>query len=156
MDELGIREVAADEVTLASDLVRTVFANYVAPGYSAEGVATFLAYVEPAAILQRLAGQSFMLVALVRKRIVGVIEVRDGSHICLLFVDEAFHKQGIAKRLVKAALVRAKLLQCGPEKLTVHSSPYAVPVYERMNFCRSGPEEEKDGIRFVKMIRILH
>jgi len=35
-----------------------------------------------------------------------MIEVRDGNHIALLFVDDRSHKNGIAKKLIALAIER--------------------------------------------------
>ena len=149
MDGLEIRDVTAADLVDVTALIVKVFAKYVGPGFAPAGVDNFLAFVEPAAISLRLAVKSFMLTARCRGQLVGVVEVSDGHHIALLFVNEAFHRRGIGRRLVEAALARCELLP--PGELTVNSSPYAVPVYGRLGFCRLGPEEEKDGIRFVPM-----
>jgi hypothetical protein len=37
------------------------------------------------------------------------------------------------------------------EAITVNSSPYAVPVYEKLGFWRMGTEEIKNGIRCVPL-----
>lgn len=155
MYDLEIRDVLPEEVSYAAALIREVFDVYVAPGFSDAGIATFLSYVEPETVLQRLAGPSFILTALLGGKIVGVVEVTESGHIALLFVDAAFHGRGIAKRLVAASLERLKIGNCIPEVLTVNSSLYAVPMYERMNFRPLGPQEQKDGMRFVRMARDL-
>ncbi len=155
MEELVIRDVAADEVAAAAGLVGTVFAKYVAPGYTDEGIKNFLSFVEPAAVARRLAERSFMLVAVLGSELAGVVEVRDNSHITLLFVREEFHRRGIARRLVEKAVGRSMFACCYLTRVTVHSAPYAVPAYERMGFCRLGPEKEKGGIRYTPMARAL-
>ncbi len=155
MDEPTIRDVAAGEVPAASALVGTVFAKYIAPGYTDEGIKKFLSFVAPAAIARRLAERSFMLVALLRGELAGVVEIRDNSHITLLFVGEEQHRRGVARRLVEAAVGRSAFTCCYLTRMTVHSSPYAVPVYERLGFHRLGPEETQDGIRYIPMARKL-
>ena len=35
--------------------------------------------------------------------------------------------------------------------ITVNSSPYAVPIYERLGFRQTKPEQVVDGIRIVPM-----
>jgi ribosomal protein S18 acetylase RimI-like enzyme len=155
MDEPVIRDVAPDEIPAAADLVRAVFGRYVGSGYTDEGVRNFLTFVEPDAIARRLAERSFMLVAVLDGEIIGVVEVRDNSHVTLLFVREEHHRRGIARQLVAEALGRSMFARCCLDRLTVHSSPYAVPVYERLGFRRLGPEEVKDGIRYIPMARAL-
>ena len=40
--------------------------------------------------------------------IIGVIEIRNGNHIGLLFVDDRYHKNGIAKNLISLAIEKVK------------------------------------------------
>ncbi len=155
MDGLTIRDVTADEIPAAAALVGAVFGKYVGPGYTDEGKNNFLSFVEPNVIARRLAERSFMLVAVLAGELAGVVEVRDNSHITLLFVREEYHRRGVARRLAEEALGRAMFARCCLDRLTVHSSLFAVPVYERLGFRRLGPEEEKDGIRYIPMARAL-
>ena len=67
-------------------------------------------------------------------------------HIALFFVAEERLGQGIGK-----ALFQHVLSHCPGPLLTVHSSPYAVPVYQRLGFTADGPERQEDGIRYTPM-----
>ena len=49
------------------------------------------------------------------------------------------------------ALFQHVLSHCPGPLLTVHSSPYAVPVYQRLGFTADGPERQEDGIRYTPM-----
>lgn len=46
------------------------------------------------------------------------------------------------------------LTELTPKRLTVNSSPYAVPAYEKLGFQLNGEEETVSGIRFQPMIFI--
>ena len=54
--------------------------------------------------------------------------------------------KGIGKRLFLYMLKDNQ-----PEKLTVNSSPYAVPVYHKLGFCDVDEEQIVNGIRFTPM-----
>ncbi len=41
------------------------------------------------------------------------------------------------------------------DKITVHSSPYAVDVYKKLGFVQTGEKQENDGIIYVPMIFLL-
>lgn len=151
IDNIQFREGHIDDVQLISKLVLCVFNKYVAPGFSPSGRQIFEGFVQPGAILERLeAGKSFNLVATENKQIVGIIEVRDGNHIALLFVDDCYHKAGIAKKLVTLAIERVE-----HDEITVHSSPYALEIYIKMGFQQLEKEQESDGIRYIPMKKRL-
>lgn len=69
-----------------------------------------------------------------------------GSHVALFFVKGAHHGRGIGRRLWNALLEDS-----AADAVTVHSSRFAVSVYEKLGFVRLGPECETDGIRYVPM-----
>ncbi len=134
-----------------TQLVARVFNQFEAPEYSAEGVGNFLRYNEMDAFRKRVKTNHFVLVSRKGETIVGVIEVRNNDHICLLFVDAAHHRQGIGKSLLKAAI--EKCLKNAPKvnEITVNSSPFAVPIYQRLGFVAIGGEKSQDGIRYIPM-----
>lgn len=75
----------------------------------------------------------------------GVIGVKQGKHISVLFVDPAFHRKGIATALVAEAFWEYQGI------VTVNSSPYATPFYHRLGFEDQSAEQVMDGIRFTPM-----
>ncbi len=83
-------------------------------------------------------------------RLVGVVGVRDNCHLYHLFVDEAHHQQGIARRLWKVAH-QAAITAGNPGRFTVNSSPYAVSVYRRLGFVETGPAECSKGVVCIPM-----
>lgn len=66
----------------------------------------------------------------------------DGNHIALFFVDGAYHKQGIDRKLFETILINSTA-----NELTVNSSPYAKDVYHRLGFIDSDVEQIVTGIR---------
>jgi len=135
----------------AGALVRGVFRTFVAPQYSREGVDEFLRYVEPEAMATRAEANHFVLVAEVDGKIMGAIEVRNCSHISLLFVEGQFQRQGVARELLRRALEICADNQPEVREFTVNSSPNAIGAYERLGFQSLGPEQTVNGIRFVPM-----
>lgn len=134
-------------------LVKTVFDEFVAPDYSAEGVDFFYDWITPESILKRQQEERKILVALVDSKIVGIIELRNLNHISLLFVDKAYHRMGIASSLFKEAVF--KILNCNPliENIYVFSSPYAIPMYTKMGFIKTDSLQIKHGIKYLPMQR---
>jgi GNAT superfamily N-acetyltransferase len=111
-----------------------------------QGVKIFEEFAAAEAIRSRDAIGSSTYVALDGARLLGVLHIKDGSHIALLFVLPAFHKQGIGRALIQVADQSSKLL-------TVHSSTNATNSYASYGFGACGPEQLSNGIRFVPMQR---
>lgn len=125
------------------DLCRRVFLEFEAPEYPPEGVEAFDTYLADAAQVNSLTA----FCAWEGSRPLGVLAA-EGSHIALFFVDPAFHRQGIGRRLFQAYLAEG-----GRGRVTVHSSPYAVEVYRHLGFSPTAEEQlSPDGIRYTPMI----
>jgi ribosomal protein S18 acetylase RimI-like enzyme len=134
------------------DLVVSVFNEFIGCRYPPEGVREFLTYVAPASLRQRFLSNHFTLVATKNEQIVGMIEVRDDSHICLFFVDERLHRQGIGRGLFERALQMCRENRPDCAVIDVNSSPNSVGVYERLGFSQVQPEKTIHGITFVPMV----
>ena len=85
----------------------------------------------------------------------GVIDLRDNDHVSLLFVDKGFQRQGIARELLARALSVARPARPGLDRVTVNSSRFGVPIYERLGFRQTGPERTVNGIVFTPMAHLL-
>ena len=81
---------------------------------------------------------------------VGIIGVRNETHISLLFVDSEYHKRGIATKLVRSMFDQT-MRKYGKREMTVNSSPYAVGFYHKMGFVDTNTEQLTDGIRYTPM-----
>lgn len=151
-----IADISTAEIDEVVDMIQTVFDHFIAPGFKNEGRKHFRRYIRPVDIFERLAAGSVILTARVNQRLAGVIEIRGGNHIALLFTAIHFQRQGVARRLLAAATNRC--LQPDkepPDILTVNAAPNAVPVYEKLGFsCTSSPQE-KYGITFVPMEKVI-
>ncbi|MDP6582666.1 MAG: GNAT family N-acetyltransferase, partial [Vicinamibacterales bacterium] len=97
----------------------------------------------------------FVLVAMAADRPAGVIELRDNDHVSLLFVDGRFQRHGIARELLTRALSVARPAKPGLDRVTVNSSRFGVPIYERLGFRQTGPERSVNGIVFIPMAHQL-
>ena len=149
---MQIRPLLPGEMEQCCSLVRSVFDRFEAPDYSKEGVASFYSFLDSVPE-QFSAGALAIWAAWKENRLIGTLAMRDGCHICLLFVHPDYHRQGIARALVQTAEKFAR--ENGQEQLTVNSSPYAVSVYHRLGFSDLTPEQTVDGIRFTPMRRLL-
>lgn len=142
-----ISRLELSELSEAKKLVKKVFMTFEAPDYSKEGVAHFLTYLDEELEMELSVNQVQVWCGKDAQQIVGLLAVRLPAHVALLFVDEAYHRRGIAKQLFQEML--SELM---PEQVTVNSSPYAVPIYERLGFQIEGNEKTVSGIRFQSMV----
>jgi len=142
----------AEDIPEVSNLVAHVFNALVAPEYSTEGVQEFLQYIEPIAFQARSKSNHFSLIALAQAKIVGMIEIRNRDHVSLLFVAQDYQRRGIAKELLHQAIQICQEYKPQPSEISVNSSSFAVPIYEKLGFYRVGERKERNGIGFIPMI----
>ena len=148
-----IKQIYADDLKPALELVNKVFTEFVAIDYSEQGKETFTSYLENkyeevAADIH--AGNKKLWGYYKEDKIVGVIGTRNTTHISLMFVDKNYHRQGIATQLFNT-VISGLIINPDNKEITVNSSPYAVKVYEHLGFSKTDEQQEKDGIIFVPM-----
>lgn len=150
-----IRSAYRDEWDDAMALAWKTFLKFEADDYSSEGIKHFEDFITDTTLHRMfIMGVYQMFVALEQEKIVGMITLRNNSHISLLFVDENYHRQGIGRALIE--YLREYLLsEAGISKVTVNAAPYGVAFYHRLGFTDIRPEEEKDGIKYTPMEFVL-
>jgi GNAT superfamily N-acetyltransferase len=148
---LNCRDMAPGEAQAVLDLVMRGFDELVRPDFSEQGVAEFTRAAR-SFILDGPAGHHITL-AECDGELVGMIDVRDLSHVSLFFVDADARNRGVGRALLESEIRRGVMAGSAPVAMTVNSSPWAVPVYERLGFNARGPEDEINGIRFVPMVK---
>lgn len=151
----NLRPMSPGEEIEVVNLVARSFNEFIAPDFPEEGIDEFFSYANPRALKKRSEGSHFVLVAEDGDVIAGMIEIREMRHVSMLFVDKAFHRKGIGKELILAALERIESESRPPKKLTVHSSRFAVPFYESLGFVRSGEEKVIHGVVHIPMALAL-
>ena len=154
--EITYREIYDGEEKIVCQLIMEVFNEFIAPGYSKEGINEFSKAADPVSMRYRLANNRFILVAFDEDVLVGVIEVRNYDHISLFFVRKEYMGKGIGGTLNELAI--DKCLESNPEltKIDVGSSPYAVPIYEKLGVVIVDSEKTLNGIRYTPMVLTLH
>ena len=79
--------------------------------------------------------------------IIAYLSMLNGTHFFLLFVDEAYHKQGIARVLIR------HVLNDKEHKLySVNASLYAVPFYRKLGFVPSALVQKHHGMTYQPMV----
>lgn len=145
---MEIRLLQRNDLAQAMELTKKVFMEFDAPDYSTEGIENFLKFIETENIYDMFDHKELYCYGYYNENeILGIIATTGRNHICLLFVDKACHRRGIATKLFSEALkYRNK-----DEKITVHSSPYAFPIYRHWGFIADNEEQLVDGMRFIPM-----
>ncbi len=150
-----IRSAYRNEWQDAMALAWKTFLRFEADVYSPEGVKNFRNFITDTTLYRMFVMGSYqMFVALDGNKLVGMITLRDSTHISLLFVDEAYHRRGIGRALVRY-LADYLLAEVGADRVTVNASPYGVEFYHKIGFRDLRPEEVKDGIIYTPMEFVL-
>ena len=135
----------------AMKLAWDTFVRFDAPDYSQEGIRNFHNFVNDDMLRKMfMAGQYQLFVASEADRYVGMLSLRERSHISLLFVDEEYHRHGVASALIRF-VSKYVLTEEGIDRITVNASPYAVGFYHKKGFVDLSGETVADGIRFTPM-----
>lgn len=139
------------EETATVDLVLRVFAEFIAPQYSQEGIAEFKKFACANALADRFQAGNLILLAESGRGIIGVIEIREDDHVAMLFVEKSHQRKGIAKELLLRSIEICGKRKPDINRITVNSSPNAFGAYQKMGFKGSRDEKVVNGIRFIPM-----
>ena len=150
-----IRSAYREDWEEAMSLAWRTFLQFEADDYSPEGVKNFENFITDTTLYRMFVmGAYQMFVALDGEKIVGMITLRDMTHISLLFVDEKYHRQGIGRALMQY-LENYLLTELQASRVTVNASPYGVDFYHRLGFRDLHPEQRRDGIIYTPMEFVL-
>lgn len=150
-----IRWADAEDWTPAMKMIWKTFLKFEGPVYTREGIHNFLDFITDKQLFESfLEGKYLMLVAVSGKKIIGAATLRDGNHLSLLFVDKAYHCNGVGRKLMDT-MCEVLREESKETYITLKSSPYAVGFYERIGFEATGPEEHYAGIRVTPMKKML-
>lgn len=140
---MTIKRLNRKEIEGALPLVWDVFCKYEAVNYPEDGKEAFRNAIHSEEYLNMLTAYG----AFDGDRLIGIIATRNnGSHIALFFVAGEYHKRGIGRKLFENCLANND-----SSRITVHSSEYAVGIYERLGFLQIDDMQEDAGIRYIPM-----
>ncbi|MBR9882958.1 MAG: GNAT family N-acetyltransferase [Oceanospirillales bacterium] len=134
------------DIEAVSALCIASFSKSVADSLSEEGVLTFSKIAAGDAFLKRMKEDNVMLVAESGGEIEGIIELKEGRHIAMLFVRPEKQKQGIGRALLSSILTYVRF-----DTLTVRASLSSVPAYMKYGFEIAGDIAEFSGLVYQPM-----
>ena len=146
-----LEEMKLNELRKTMELVKRVFDEFEAPYYTEEGIENFYKFANYDNIKQQLNKVIRIFIVKHNEEIIGMIGIRNYSHIVLLFVDKNYHRKGIATKLLKKAKSFCRENNKNIDYMTVNSSPYGIDFYHATGFEDTDIEKEVDGIRFTPM-----
>ncbi|MBQ5333549.1 MAG: GNAT family N-acetyltransferase [Oscillospiraceae bacterium] len=130
-------------------LAARVFNEVEAPIYSKSGAEHFMAFVNGRELRECLAsGNHKMYICSESCTVIGMMMIREGSHISLAFVDGEYRGTGVGRELF------SRIAEDNPHvKFTVHAAPPAEGFYRRLGFVPTDMERLEDGILYIPMER---
>ena len=150
MRDVTIRDAKLADAPAISSLITALSQESILPVSSAEEQAPFLQSVSPSAIAEYVGENYRYHVAVYRGKIVGVVAVRDNTHLYHLFVENDYQHQGLATRLWDH-MKRACVAHGNEGRYTVNASANALGFYERLGFAPTGPPTTKHAITYTPM-----
>lgn len=153
---IAIRPAYRSEWDDAMALAWRTFMQFEAKDYTPQGVESFQDFVTDT-VLHRMfvMGVYQLFGAYDNNKMVGMISLRNETHISLLFVDEKYHKMGIGRQLIEYVCSYVRLEE-GHDYITVNAAPYAIGFYHHVGFVDTDVEQFNEGIRFTPMERRMN
>jgi GNAT superfamily N-acetyltransferase len=154
MAQPTIRAARLDDSEQIAALIGELALKFIVPEFSPAGRNRFLSDHTPASIAKRMQAGFDYHVAETPAEVVGVVGVRESSHLYHLFVAGAIQGRGLGRRLWEHA--KAVCLDKGnPGIFTVNSSRNAVRMYERLGFVVTAPVQDIGGVPLDQHVRRL-
>lgn len=144
---IEIKQLLNNEKDEALLFAKKVYIECKDESYSEEGIETFCNFVNNKEITK-----SFKVYGAFEDNVLKGIIATDSQkrHINLFFVDKSLQAKGIGKKLMAIVIENNE-----NSFITVNSSRYAVPIYEKLGFVKMEEEKEQDGLKFTPMKLIL-
>lgn len=136
-------------IEAALSLAAQVFDEIEAPLYPPEGREHFMSFVTGKEIRDHISSGDFRIYICSEKcDIIGMMAIRNVSHISLAFVDTEHRGTGVGKELFE------RIAADNPDAVfTVHAAPPAEIFYRKLGFVPTDMERLEDGIIYIPMER---
>ena len=150
-----VRAPLPKEFVKISEFIKELFFESIANLYDNMGREVFLEYIHPIALQERFEeGQRFSQYVVIRQEVLlGWMEVRDDSHISMLFVHKDYQRRGIGKNLIQIAIDNA--IHTNNQALTLNSSPNSIEAYLTLGFTLLSDLSMINGVKFYEMKKDL-
>ena len=144
---IEIRQLLNNKKDEALLFAKKVYIECKDESYSEQGIETFYNFINNKEITK-----SFKVYGAFEDNVLKGIIATDSQkrHISLFFVDKSSQGKGIGKELINIVVNNNE-----NSYITVNSSRYAVPIYEKLGFIKMEEEKERDGLKFTPMKLIL-
>ena len=144
---IEIRQLLNNKKDEALLFAKKVYIECKDESYREQGIETFCNFIN-----NKEMTKSFKVYGAFENNILKGIIATDSQkrHICLFFVDKVSQGKGIGKELMNIVVNNNE-----NSYITVNSSRYAVPIYEKLGFIKIEEEKEQDGLKFTPMKLIL-
>ena len=144
---IEIRQLLNNKKDEALLFAKKVYIECKDESYSEQGIETFYNFINNKEITK-----SFKVYgAFEDKTLKGLIAADSQKrHICLFFVDKVSQGKGIGKELMRVVVNDNE-----NSYITVNSSRYGVPIYEKLGFVKMEEEKERDGLKFTPMKLVI-
>ena len=144
---IEVKQLLNNEKDEALLFAKRVFIESEDDSYTKKGIETFCNFVDNKKITK-----SFKVYGAFEDNVLkGLIATdRRKKHISLFFVHKGSQGKGIGKELMSVIVNNN-----GNSYITVNSSRYGVPIYEKIGFIKIEEEKEQDGLKFTPMKLVL-
>jgi GNAT superfamily N-acetyltransferase len=137
---IQIRCLEQDDIPAAAALLRRAAEEFILHESTPANGAVFLAEQGEEAMRGFLASGYVYHVAEIDGLLAGFIAIRERSHVYSLYVDQRFHRRGVARSLWDTAR-EAALGPGHPGAFTVNASNHALPFYASLGFVPTAPTQ---------------
>lgn len=143
---LTVRPLSPTDLHAANTVCISAFMASVAPTLAEEGINTFLAIAATEAFAARMAQDNLILIAERGEQAAGLIELKQGRHLAMLFVAPDQQRQGVGRQLLAAVLPHVR-----GELLTVSAALPSVSAYLDYGFECCGDIGQSAGLTYQPM-----
>ena len=139
----------------AMEMIWRTFLQYEGKEYPEKIVGHFFDFITDYGLYEAfLKGKYLLMIALDEGRIIGAGTVRDGNHLSLLFVDDAYHYRGVGSSVL-GRLCEYLKTEAGERCMSLEAASGAGKFYRKQGFRAVRPEMEISGIRLTPMEKVF-
>ena len=150
-----VRWAKREEWNEAMRVVWRTFERFNAEVCTEEGAAYFRRFLFSEELEQAFCeGRYQLMVALDGTRVIGVGSLRNVNHLSLLFVEEAYHLQGVGSAILEVLCAYLRD-EGGEHRLTLTASPYAREFYRKLGFVETKAKHYPPGLPVTFMEKVF-